>query len=540
MKLYKVAFRNVLRNKRRSILSGTAIAIAAMAITVMMSLYAGIGVDLKHNIFHFLTGHIRIRNIEYDKNEINNPLYLGIDNYAGLLSSLDKNKEIKGVEPRITFGTAIFGSYRLFMDDIKDWNQFLMKLQNGDGPVFSFLKDKYDYARGKLASRGTDVPALTEVNADSDNAVKGDLLYGINEVLTRYALYSPERFNGIPLSDSVKILAIENKSFEEIIFINRLLLDEAFSNLITQSPRAGKMVTGVGLAVNFNRDKDFMNLESYNLKGSLPRDGEEAREIVLTGGFAKKINAAIGDMVTITSKTRYQGVNGMTFKVTGIVNLPVANINSTYFFLPLDTAQRLLKMGKSVTEILILLTDENKLASGMSAVRNIVENASIKNLKIAAWDTIGFNPVWITLLSIVGYYMGLFFFLLGSTVIITTTIMVIYERMREIGTISAMGMTGKQIVRLFFIEAFFISAIASFCGVLLGSGAVIAMGSVGLDWTQSMEGVDMAMNSILKPQWSLGTTLIVFVYSTAIASLASFIPSRRAAKVEPVEALRST
>ena len=54
----------------------------------------------------------------------------------------------------------------------------------------------------------------------------------------------------------------------------------------------------------------------------------------------------------------------------------------------------------------------------------------------------------------------------------------------------------------------------------------------------SMEGIEMVFNSFLKPKWSLGTTLIVFVYSTAIASLASFFPSRKAAKIEPVEALR--
>jgi len=58
--------------------------------------------------------------------------------------------------------------------------------------------------------------------------------------------------------------------------------------------------------------------------------------------------------------------------------------------------------------------------------------------------------------------IALVFFLLASTVIVNTTMMVIFERMREIGTVAAMGMTPREIVRLFFLEAFFIGAIGFF------------------------------------------------------------------------------
>ena len=128
---------------------------------------------------------------------------------------------------------------------------------------------------------------------------------------------------------------------------------------------------------------------------------------------------------------------------------------------------------------------------------------------------------------------------MGSTVIITTTMMVIYERIREIGTVAAMGMTGGQIVGLFFLESFFIGAFASFVGVVLGSGISIPLSIIGMDWTEGLAGVEMAFNSFLKPKWRMSTTVIIFIYSTAIASAASFFPSRRAAKIEPIEALRS-
>lgn len=539
MKLYKIAFRNIRRNTRRSILSGAAIAISAMVITILLCLYAGIGVDLKNNVFNIVTGHIRIRHSDYGDNEEMNPLHLGIDNYTKVLASLDKMDEIKAVNPRIQFTTAVFGSYRLFVDDIKDWSGFLKQLKEGRGPVFSFLKEKYLFVWQKLASRQTILPALNDVNESSDNLIKGDLLFGINEVLSRYVLYSPQHFAGTSLKEEVMALTQRKISFEEISYFNRMLLENTIGELVKESPRAGKMVTGRGMAVDFARDKDFMNLKGYNLKGRLPKTGKGTPEVILASGFAGKLNAALGDIITITSKTRYMGINGMSLKVTGIVSLPIGMYNSSYFFLPLDTGQKLLKMEGSVSEILVLLKNEKKLKKAVSGIKNTFTNASITNIEVRPWDTIGINPVYITLLDFVGYYAGLFFFLLGSTVIVTTTMMVVYERMREIGTVAAMGMTGGQIVRLFFLEAFFIGAIASFIGVVIGSGISITLNIFGMDWTEALGEVDMAFNSILKPSWSISTAVIVFIYSTAIASLASYLPSRKAAKIEPVEALKA-
>ena len=74
---------------------------------------------------------------------------------------------------------------------------------------------------------------------------------------------------------------------------------------------------------------------------------------------------------------------------------------------------------------------------------------------------------------------------------------------------------------------------------MLGIAVTIPLSKVGIDLTQSMGGVDLEMNPVIYPQLNIRSTVFVFFYSTAIASLASFIPSRRAAKIEPVEALRA-
>jgi len=136
-------------------------------------------------------------------------------------------------------------------------------------------------------------------------------------------------------------------------------------------------------------------------------------------------------------------------------------------------------------------------------------------------------------------FVALFFFILGSTVIINTTMMTVFERIREIGTLGAMGMEGKSLVKLFFLEAFFLGTGGSLLGVLLGIAIVLPLSHFGIDYGEAMEGMDMGISSIIYPILNLRSTVFVFFYSLAAASLTSLIPSSKAAKIEPVEALRS-
>ena len=116
--------------------------------------------------------------------------------------------------------------------------------------------------------------------------------------------------------------------------------------------------------------------------------------------------------------------------------------------------------------------------------------------------------------------------------------MVIYERMREIGTLSALGMHGKELTRLFFLEGAMISAIGAAMGVLLGTVMIVYLGKVGLNFTDAMSGIDMEISSVLYPKFNIWTTIIVYIYSVVISAAATMIPSRRASRIEPVEALR--
>ena len=439
MKLTAIAFRNIARNRRRSILSGTAIALATFAIVFMFSMIGGMKGEVAKNAYIFESGHIRIRHAEFDKYENLNPLHLGVPDYHNVVSEVEKVENVRLVLPRIRFFSAIYREKESY---------------KGMGLSVDFAREsRLDVRR---ATRDPNAP-----------------------------------------------------SFESL-------------------DRQGKLAAFA----------EAWELSGY--EGRLPENGQ--REILLSTGLAEEMSVSVGDKVTFYTKTAYMGMQAWTFKVTGLVQFPVVAMNKSYFLAPLDSAQRFLKMdavGDSVTDVMIHIDELDQATKTAAAVGDALQARGHKDLTVQPWKEIGMLYAWMEMAEQIYSVIALFFFVLGSTVIINTTMMVIFERMKEIGTISAMGMTGGEITRLFFLEAFFISLMAAFIGVALGSALTIPLSIYGMDYGESISGTDFAISPIIYPQLSLRSTVFVFFYSVAIASVASFLPTRKAAKIEPVEALRT-
>jgi putative ABC transport system permease protein len=409
MNLAAIALRNIRRNRRRSLLSGTAIALSALIIACMFSILAGISEDYRSNVTRYITGHVRLRNREYDANEQLNPLHLSVPGYTGLDERLEALPGVLAAAPRIQFATAIY--------------------------------------------------------------------------------------------------------------------------------RDGRTYAGLGLGVDFQRERAVMRPDKAVVRGLLPRMGE--RELALSVGLAEELGAEVGQRITLFGKNKYLGMSGMTFAVTALVRFPVAGFNRSFFLLPIDTAGRFLKMPGEATEVLLLLTDPRRQDQVAAEANRLLSGAGMSEVRALPAQRIG---NWHNLLRLIDSsynVIALFFFILGTTVIVNTTMMVIFERMREIGTVAALGMTPAQIVTLFFLESLAIAVMAALAGVALALAITAPLSRTGIDMSGPLQGVGFEVSPVIYPRISLRSTLFVFLYSVAVSALASFLPSRRAARIEPVEALRS-
>jgi putative ABC transport system permease protein len=446
MKLSIIALRNITRNKRRSLLSGIAIAISTLIIVFMFSLIEGMKADLSRNIFTYVSGHIRIRNAEYEQFETLNPLHLGIQEHTEIIESIRGQDNIRLVLPRIRFFSAIYRHDKNY---------------RGMGMGIDFAEELF-LKRGMTGRR----------------------------LLKEERTETAARFEKMD----------QREKLEEF---------------------------GESWSLTF-------------FEGELPRNGE--KEILLATGLAEEMDVGIGEKVTFYTKTAYMGMQAWTFRITGVVSFPIGTMNRGLFIAPFDSVQRFLKMDSAnnmASEITVHVNELADLSGTHESLIRSLESAGHKDLEVKSWQEIGSYNSWVNMAETTYNIVAFFFFLLGTTVIVNTTMMVIYERMKEIGTIAAMGMTGREIMVLFFLEAFFIGLIAAFVGVLLGVGITVPLAANGLDYGEVMENVDMGISTVIYPVLNLRSTVFVYLYSIGVASLASFIPTRRAAKIQPAEALKS-
>ncbi|MEA5031117.1 MAG: FtsX-like permease family protein [Sphaerochaeta sp.] len=405
MKLIHVAFRNISRNRRRSLLSGIAIAVASMSIVFLFAMVQGMRDDMAQNLATYYTGEVRIRNAQYEEYERYNPIHLTVD-WQRIDQALAKRSDVTAYVPRILFPSAFY-------------------VNGGNHPA-------------------------------------------------------------------------------------------------------------VGIGADFSREAEYSDFAASIKEGRIPDAGKN--EMLIGSVLARDLKLGIGDKVTIISSTAARGNNAMTLEIVGLAAFPVASLNSQFFWAPLDRVQHFLRMDNEVLEVLVMVEDDERKAA--AAIKADLEPALGSALDIQAFNDISMMYGFIELAQYIYYFIGVFFLLLGSTVIINTTMMVIYERMREIGTLGALGMHGKELTRLFFLEGVFISAIGAAVGVLVGAGITVYLGKFGLNFTDALSGIDMEISSVLYPRFNIWTTLIVYVYSVVISAAATLIPSRKASRIEPVEALR--
>jgi putative ABC transport system permease protein len=106
--------------------------------------------------------------------------------------------------------------------------------------------------------------------------------------------------------------------------------------------------------------------------------------------------------------------------------------------------------------------------------------------------------------------------------------------------VGALGMKGGEIVRMFLLEALYLAAIGATAGVLLGLLIAVPLSYIGIDLSAlTQQGLSFELSNIVFAQPKPLGTVLIFVYAVAISCAAAYLPARRAAKIQPVEALRA-
>lgn len=298
--------------------------------------------------------------------------------------------------------------------------------------------------------------------------------------------------------------------------------------------RNDKRYQAQGWGVDFIREEPYSDMSKMLKEGRLPVKGE--REAVMGIGLARNLGLKTGDKFSIMSITRNRSMNKITLKVVGLLDIPMAALSSLVFMTSLERAQEFLQMDKAIIEIQV----KTKPGTDISLLTDQwTQQLKGQNIKVTNWKQESFEYVMVQFVSIVYNFIGLMFIVLGSSVIINTTMMVVFERRVEIGTLGALGMHGSELIRLFLIESVILAAIGATVGSIIGSVIAIILGYVGLDLSALMTGINLAFPAVLHPVLTFQTVFTSLIMTLILSGAASLLPSWMAARIQPMEALRN-
>jgi len=300
-----------------------------------------------------------------------------------------------------------------------------------------------------------------------------------------------------------------------------------------------KLISMSGWGVNPEAELAFTDIEDYLAEGRMVTPGRQ--EVVMGTALLEEINCQVGEKVTVVFNTAYGSMRGVTFEIVGRIDSGLKLLNEMVFYLPLDQAQRLLEMEGQVTELLLVTADPELVPQVLPEVKALLVRAGedSRYLALSYRETSDLIPL-MDLSELIFNYVYFFLVLLSCIVVINTMIMIIRERTREIGMMTALGLEAKNILQLFVIEGAFMGIAGSLVGSVLGHLLTAYLGKTGFDYGQALSGMDteVLFDTMFYPVASTANAIFAFVLGVVVVTLACLFPARRAARLQPTAAMR--
>ena len=253
--------------------------------------------------------------------------------------------------------------------------------------------------------------------------------------------------------------------------------------------------------------------------------------------MADHLETDLGKRVVVMSQDPDNNIADRGFRIVGIYSAKLASLEETYIYAGRDTVQKMLSLGDRVSEISITGEDYRHVDSWYPHIRQAAGN-DVETLPWYEVDTYlgsmlammdGFVLVWIIIV-----------FLALSFGLVNTLVMAVFERVREIGLMQALGMRPSTILYQILMESLLLLLIGLVLGNVLAVATVIPLQD-GIDISIVAEGMEMmGSSSMLYPALKLNDMIMANVIVIVLGLLTSILPAWRAASYDPIEALNKT
>lgn len=267
------------------------------------------------------------------------------------------------------------------------------------------------------------------------------------------------------------------------------------------------------------------------------KKGIEKGEILIPELLAKGMKVKIGDMIVIIATNRDGSVNGKQLRVGGILE-SATGPGGRDGYLHIEEAAEILRMEeREISEIAIRLTDfsrlhavENKLIKTLSGELN---NQGKPMFEVHTWEKLSPFFHLSRMIDAMAFFVKLMLISIVLVSIMNVMVMAVYERIREIGTIAAIGTRPGKILSMFVIEGFSLALFGALIGNGIGLIVIFILRQAKITFNFAMH-TGLTLRPSIKVSEILTVSLIVII----VAVLGSLQPAFKASRMDPIKALR--
>ena len=266
---------------------------------------------------------------------------------------------------------------------------------------------------------------------------------------------------------------------------------------------------------------------------------DDTSAILIGKALAEQFETRIGKKIILMSRDANGDIASRAFRIVGIFQAEMAATEKGYLFVPIRTARKMLKMGPAVSEMAIMLPDADLSEPTAASLQDKVDG---NDLVVRPWQQI--LPLVTAMLNLYDTFVLIWFLVIFVAMgfgIVNTTLMSVFERMREFGLLKALGLRPGRIIRGILTESALILLLGIVIGNILGLLTNWGLSLGGIDLSRLAQGVEYAgMARIIYPIVLVKDILAANLVVLLLGVIVSLYPAVKAARFMPVEALTHT
>jgi ABC-type lipoprotein release transport system permease subunit len=338
------------------------------------------------------------------------------------------------------------------------------------------------------------------------------------------------------IENSITNISVIKSTLDEVLPPGALSAARVRVNAVANNARHAGGVTLVGIDPAAEAKVSFIGGAIAN--GHYLTEADQ-HAIIIGEALRAKFETRIGHKLVLMSQDTGREIASRAFRIVGIFTAEMQSTEKQFVFVTKAAGQKMLKLKDGISEVAVILPDGPDNDSIYKALKTALPP---DQFEVHTWrELLPFQTAYLKILDGFMWIWYLVVFVAMGFGIVNTTLMAVFERMREFGLLKALGMKPWWILREVLTESFLMLATGMVIGNLLAFLCIFALSKTGIDLSAFAAGVEYAgMARVIYPAIAVKDFFIGNMTVLLLGLLVSSYPAAKAARFTPVEALAQT